>query len=107
MPSWNIVSPLEFTITAKGDINTPLYIKNITDNTYFWLDIDAVAWDVIVINSNQKTATKNWINILANRIAGSTWLKALWTNYFTIYDKDWWLAESDFDVKILYKDILL
>lgn len=105
--NWNIVSPLEFTITAKWDIDTPLYIKNITDGTYFWLDINAVAGDVIVINSDARTATKNWVNILANRIAGSTWLKALGSNYFTIYDYDWWLAESDFDVKILYKDILL
>ena len=104
---WNIEAPLTITLTATWDINTPLLIKNLTNDTFFGLDIDAVAWDVIIVDSNTLTATKNWVNILANRIAWSTWPKAKETTIFSIYDQDWWLIESDFDIKINYKDVLL
>lgn len=105
--NWNIEAPLKITITATGDINTPLTIKNLTDETFFGLDIDAVAWDIIVINSNTLEATKNGINIKASRISWSTWPKAKATTLFTVYDQDGWLVESDFDIVINYKDVLL
>lgn len=104
---WNIATPLEITITATWDINTPLMIRNITDGTFFGLDIDAFSWDVIVINSNDFTATKNGVNIKAQRIAGSTWPKASGTTYLSIEDDEAWLATSDFDVSIKYRDALL
>lgn len=103
----NIETPLKTTITATWNINKPLMIRNITNWSFFGLDIDAVSWDIIEINSNTKTATKNWVNILANRISWSTWPQALWTVLFSIYDQDWGLAISDFDVKINFRDILL
>lgn len=57
-----------FTITATGDINAPLMIKNITDGSFFGLEIDAVAGDVIVVDANHYKATKNGVNIKATRI---------------------------------------
>lgn len=104
---WNIETPLEITLTATGDINTPLTIKNITTGTFFGLDIDAVSWDVIVVNSRTFVATKNGVNIKANRVEWSTWPKALWNTYFAVYDDDGGLDTSDFDVEIKYKDALL
>jgi len=107
LAGWNIDAPLKITITATWDINTPLLIKNLSNNTFFWLDIDAVAWDVIVVDSNTNTATKNGSNILANRISWSTWPKAKGSTIFSIYDQDGGLTTSDFDVKINFKDVLL
>lgn len=104
---WNTEAPLEIILTAKWNIDTPLKIKNLSNNTFFWLDIDAVDGDIIVINSKTKTATKNGANILANRITWSTWPQAKGTTLFSIYDKDWWLYDSDFDVKIKFKNVLL
>jgi len=103
----NIESPLKITITATGDINTPLMVRNITSNTYFGLDIGAVSGDIIVIDSNLKTATKNGINILANRIAGSNWIKAFGSTVLSVYDEDGGLPTSDFDISISYRDVLL
>lgn len=103
----NIESPLTITLTALSDINQPITIKNITDNTFFWLDIDAVAWDIIVVDSNNLTATKNGTNVLANRVSWSVWPKAIGTTNFSIYDIDWGLFASDFDVEINFKDVLL
>jgi len=44
-------------------------IKNLTDGTFFALDIDAVVDDIIVINSNTFEVTKNGINIKSSRVA--------------------------------------
>lgn len=104
---WNSEAPVKITLTITWDVNTPLYVRNITNDTYFGLDIDAVAWDVIVIDSTTFTATKNWSNILANRIAWSTWPKAKDTTNFSIYDEEGWFYVSDFDIKINYRDVLL
>lgn len=102
-----IEAPLIFTLTATGDIDAPLLIKNLTDGTFFWLDIDAVAWDVIVVDSNTYKVTKNWVNIKASRIEWSTWPRSKWVTTFSIFDNDWGLFESDFDVDIKWRNILL
>jgi len=103
----NIDAPLEITLTVKWEINTLLMIKNLTDGTFFALDIDAVVDDIIVINSNTFEVTKNGINIKSSRVAWSTWPKAKFSTTFSIYDDDGWLVESDFDIDIKYRDVLL
>lgn len=103
----NIDTPLVFTITALWDIDTPLLIKNNTDGSFFWLDIDAVAGDVIIVDANHYKATKNGVNIKATRMIGSTWPRAKWVAVFSILDNDGWLFESDFDVSVTWKNILL
>jgi hypothetical protein len=62
---------------------------------------------VIVIDSKKKTATKNWVNILATRVSGSTRLTISEETIFTIFDKDGGLYESDFDVEIYFRNILI
>lgn len=104
---WNTETQLIITLTALGDINTPLMIKNITAGTFFALDVDAVAGDVIVINSKTFEATKNGANIKASRIEGSTWPKSKWVTSLSIYDDDGWLFASDFDISITWRDALL
>lgn len=103
----NSDTPLKFTLTASGNIDAPLTIKNLSNDTFFALNIDAVAGDVIVVDSTTKTATKNGTNILANRVAWSTWPKAKGTMLFSIVDEDGWLDASDFNVSVSWHDVLL
>ena len=105
--TWNIDTPARIEITANGDINKPLMIRDLTKNTYFWLDIDAVAWDKIVIDSENYTVTKNWENILSNRIAGSMWIRVLETTKLLIEDKDGNIPFNDFLINIYFRNSLL
>lgn len=101
----NMETPARIEITALGPINAPLIIKK--GGSFFALNIDAAVWDKILIDSKQRTATKNGQNILAQRIPGSSWPTIKWTTVFTIVDKDWGLYSSDFDVKIYFANVLL
>lgn len=103
----NNYAPLKFTLTATGNIDAPLTIKNLSDDTFFGLNIDAVAGDIIIVDGTTKVATKNGVNILANRVIGSTWPKAKGTMSFSIVDEDGGLDASDFNVSVSWHDVLL
>ncbi len=105
--TWNIDTPARIEIKASGDINKPLMIRDLTKNTYFWLDIDAVTWDKIVIDSENYTVTKNWENILSNRIAWSMWIRILETTKLLIEDKDGNIPFNDFVINIYFRNSLL
>ena len=105
--TWNIDTPARIEITANWDINKPLMIRDLTKNTYFWLDIDAVAWDKIIIDSENYTVTKNWENILSNRIVGSMWIRILETTKLLIEDKDGNIPFNDFLINIYFRNSLL
>ena len=102
--TWNIDTPARIEIIANGDINKPLMIRDLTKNTYFWLDIDAVAWDKIIIDSENYTVTKNWENILSNRIVGSMWIRILETTKLLIEDKDGNIPFNDFLINIYFRN---
>ena len=82
-------------------------IKNLTKNTFFWLDIDAVYWDKIVIDSSNYTVTKNWENILSSRIPWSMWVKITDSTKLLIEDKDWNIPFNDFLINIYFRNSLL
>jgi len=103
----NSETPLKLTITTIWEINSPLTIKNLTTWKYFWLDITATVDDIIIIDSSNLTATKNGINILANRVSGSTRPRIKGTNDLSVYDVDWGMSVSDFTIEIEYRDVLL
>ena len=105
--TWNIDTPARIEITANGDINKPLMIRDLTKWTFFWLDIDAVAWDKIVIDSENYTVTKNWENILSNRMAWSMWIRILETTKLLIEDKDGNIPFNDFEINIYFRNSLL
>lgn len=75
-----------FEITATWNITSPLTIRNLVTNEFFALNITAVSWDKIIVDTSNYIVTKNWVNILWNRISWSSWLKIKWNNQFTIYD---------------------
>ena len=105
--TWNIDTPARIEITVNWDINKPLMIRDLTKKTFFGLDIDAVAWDKIVIDSEFYTVTKNWENILSNRLPWSMWVRILETTKLLIEDKDGNIPFNDFKINIYFRNSLL
>ncbi len=105
--TWNIQSPLKFTMTGLANIDGPLIIRNMTEGTFFGLTIDAVIGDIIIVDGINLTATKNGVNVLANRISWSTWPKCKWSNTFLVMDEDGGLFTSDFDISITWNNVIL
>ena len=105
--TWNIETSARIEISVNWEINKPLMIKNLTKNTFFWLDIDAVSWDEIVIDSSNYTVTKNWENILSSRIPWSMWIKITDSTKLLIEDKDWNIPFNDFLINIYFHNSLL
>ena len=105
--TWNIDTPARIEIIANWDINTPLMIRDLTKDTFFWLDINAVSWDKIVIDSENYTVTKNWENILSSRIAWSMWVRILSSTKLIIEDKDGNIPFNDFLINIYFHNSLL
>lgn len=105
--TWNIDTPARIEINVNWEINKPLMIKDLTKNTFFWLDIDAVFWDKIIIDSWKYTVTKNWENILYSRIPGSMWIRIWESSKILIEDKDGNIPFNDFLINIYFRNSLL
>lgn len=105
--TWAMETYTRFEILVHWELHSPFNIHNITKNTFFALDITAVEWDKIVIDSEKFTATLNWENVIANRTPGSQWQRVSWTTLFIITDKDWNIFEKDFSVRVYYSNALL
>jgi hypothetical protein len=60
----NTAAKARFVISAIGNIDSPLKIINITNNTYFALDISCSPGDQVIIDSDNETATKNGSSII-------------------------------------------
>ena len=104
--SGNVGNPARIQIIAKGQINSPLMIRK-KGGEFFGIEVNAEAGDIIEVNAEAKTITKNWVNISEKRIPWSSWPMIFGTTIFFLQDKDWGLYESDFDVKIYFSNVLL
>ncbi len=102
----NVWNPARIQILAKGQINAPLVIKK-ANWEFFGIAVDAENGDMIEINAETKTITKNGINIGEKRMPWSTWPIIFGETVFSIQDKDWGLYTSDFDVRIYFSNVLL
>jgi hypothetical protein len=60
-----------------------------------------------VIDSKEKTLTKNGVNILGDRVLGSIWPHVKSTTRFVIEDETGAYNGSGFNVKITFSDSLL
>lgn len=65
--SGNVGNPARIQIIAKGQINAPLLIRK-GNGEFFGITVDAENGDIIEINAETKTITKNGINIGEKRM---------------------------------------
>ena len=63
----NMQAPIRMHIAVKSQILSPLKIAR--EGKFFALDLDTNKGDEIIINSKERTVTKNGVNILAKRMA--------------------------------------
>lgn len=108
--TWNHESPCIVEIKTKPwkKINSPLTIKNLSNNTYFKLDLNTEENEVIKIDSYNFKVTKNETeDILYKRLPWSIFPNVKWKTYFSIEDNDWGLYDNDFEIKIYYNNVLL
>lgn len=104
--SGNVGNPARIQIIAKAAINAPLMIRK-KGGGFFGIEVNAEAWDIIEVNAETKTITKNGLNISEKRVPWSNRPMIFWTTVFSLEDKDWGLYASDFDVKIYFSNVLL
>lgn len=107
--TWNTSSPLKIELKIRENwfANKPIIIKNLTNWTFFWIDLDWKPWDIILIDSENRDVLLNNISFLNSRIEGSLFPTVKGETRFIITDKDDWLYSSDFDIKIYFNDTLL
>ena len=65
--SGNVGNPARIQIIAKGQINTPLMIRK-KGGEFFGIEVNAEAGDIIEVNAEAKTITKNGVNISEKRM---------------------------------------
>lgn len=104
--SGNVGNPARIQIIAKAPINAPLMIRK-KGGSFFGIEVNAEAWDIIEVNAETKTITKNGLNISEKRVPWSNRPMIFGTTVFSLEDKDWGLYASDFDVKIYFSNVLL
>lgn len=105
--TWNIDTPARIEISAKKDLTWSLKIQNITNDTYFIINTELSSDDVLIIDSNYETLTKNWENILGNREPWSIWPTISRSTKFVVNDEDGNNSPESFDVKIYFNNSLI
>lgn len=102
----NAEEPLTITITCTNPLQAPVFIYNASIKSSFIIDADFEVWDVIQINTKQRSLTKNGVSILGKRRPGSDRPVVKGHMEYLIYDRSWGLLGSDFTVQISYQDTL-
>lgn len=98
----NVHSPINFQLTANVDYTGPLYIINTSNGKRLKFNVSGSAGDVLVFDSENNTATKNGVDILSLREAGSSWLYVEETADFVILTASSLL--DDFTVKTTFRN---
>lgn len=106
--AWSEPSPMKITITATDSIKTPLSVVNMATLKEIVIDVNALAGDIIVIDSYNRTITKNAIDITYLKRLWSVWPSAIpGSNDIVVSDLDGGLLGSDFDVSIEFYTIMI
>lgn len=103
----NQASPIRWEITAVNAFVWPLTITEIWSGRYFKVDVDGVPGDVIIIDAEALTATKNGSSIKDARVAWSRWLTVQGTQQFSVSDANGSLPTDDLSVMAYFRNSLL
>ena len=82
----NIASTCRFVITVTDTLLSPITVYNVTDGTFFSLSISGTTGDIIEIDSEALTATKNGVSVIGSRVAGSIFPTITGTTQFVVSD---------------------
>lgn len=106
-PPWgNQPSEPRFEITVLRDVTTYLRLQNVTRNNYIQFNIWATAWQKYIIDTENETATLDWVNIMATK-TGWNFIIIDWETEIEIYDEDRIYTWNDLDITVYFKNILL
>lgn len=105
--SSNQASAIRWEITAVNDFVWPLTVADVSTGRYFKLGIDWVAWDKIIIDAENLTATKNGSSVKDSRVTGSKWLTVKGTQQFSVSDANWSLPTDDLSIMAYFRNSLL
>jgi len=100
----SIPTPLKITITVTWEVDSFIKILNTTNWEFYQTNTSCTAWDVIVIDADTRTATKNGSSIIWDKEAWSSWLSISENSELVISDTD---LVWDFTVSIEWRDLLL
>lgn len=103
----NTASNPTVTITCVDEILSPLSVSNLTDGTFFALDVDGTAGDVFVIDSEAQTATKNGNSVKSLRMPGSSFPRIYGVTELLVTDGTNGVGFNQFEVSVRYRDALL
>lgn len=82
--TWNAQASIRREIEVIEWFASPLTIYNLTSWTYTRFDISWLIWDIIIIDTDKKTATKNGVSILPYRLFWSSRSKTKWSSTFVV-----------------------
>ncbi len=102
----NTATPARVEISVINATTAPLKISNVTDGTFFALDIVCAPGDVVIVDSETQTATKNGVSVIASRVVGSIFPTILGTTEFVVSDL-YGMSFDSFTISIFYRDALL
>jgi len=103
----NQASPIRREIQVVNTITGPLSITDLTTWKQFKLTTGGVPGDILVIDAEHLTATKNGKSIIASRVSGSYWLTVHGTKQFLVSDANGALPTDDLEVYVYFRNSLL
>lgn len=105
--SGNHASPIRWEIEAVNNFTWPLIIVDVTNTNYMKFEIDWLAGDIIIIDGENYTATKNGVDITWYRTAWSSRLTVKGTQQFAVLDYNGSIPTTDLTVDAFFRNSLL
>lgn len=105
--NWNFASPFRMVIKIKQNLPNKLVIQNLDTKEYITLLDNFVAWDIIEINTEKYTITRNWQNIKHRKTPWSRWLQIIWLTRFWVFNEDLSLDTNFVDVTVYFSNVML
>ena len=102
--STSLATPLKITINVIWKVDSFIKILNWNNWEFYQTNTECVEWDVIIIDAESRTITKNGDSILWDKEEWSSWLFLSEPSDFIAYDSD---LDTDFIIKFEWKDLLL
>lgn len=105
--NWNFASPFRMVIKIKQNLPNKLIIQNLDTKEFITLLDNFVVWDVIEIDTEKYTITRNWQNIKHRKTPASRWLQIVWHTRFGVFNEDLSLDVNFALVTVYFSNVML